>query len=135
MFVFKLKSDEKAFIGFLRSVIMESIKDIAEVLAVLIAEKGNYTYVDKLGYAPSKDLVIYYIREALRDLHSLLRSNQKWDNPKAKAKADQINFDRVEKGIQDLAKLDPKDKKKLREVTALISAKALSISATLVKEG
>lgn len=135
MFVFKLKSDKKAFIGFLHSVIMEFVKDIAEVLAILIAEKGNYTYVDKLGYAPSKDLAVHYIRDALRDLHSLLRSNQKWDNPKAKAKADQINFDRVERGIQDLSKLDPKDKKKLREITALISAKALSISATLVREG
>jgi CRISPR-associated protein Csa5 len=134
LFIFKLRSDEKAFIGFLRSVIMEFAKDIAEVLAVLIAEKGNYTYVDKLGYAPSKDLAIYYIREALRDLHSLINS-QRWENSKAKEKADKINFDRVERGIQDLAKLDPKDKKKLREVTALISAKALSISATLIKEG
>jgi len=114
---------------------MEFAKDVAEVLAVLIAEKGNYTYVDKLGYAPSKDLAVYYIREALRDLHSLLRSDQRWENSKAKEKADKINFDRVERGIQDLAKLDPRDKKKLREITALISAKALSISATLVKEG
>ncbi len=111
---------------------MEFAKDIAEVLAVLIAEKGNYTYVDKLGYAPSKDLAVYYIREALRDLHSLINS-QRWENSKAKERANRINFDRVERGIQDLAKLD--DKKKLREITALISAKALSISATLMKEG
>ncbi len=112
---------------------MEYARDIAEVLAVLIAEKGNYTYVDKLGYTPSKDLAIYYIREALRDLHSLI-NGQRWENRRAKEMAYRINFDRVEKGIQDLAKLDPKDKKKLREITALISAKALSISASL-REG
>jgi len=109
---------------------MEYARDIAEVLAVLIAEKGNYTYVDKLGYTPSKDLAVYYIREALRDLHSLINS-QKWENQKAKEFAKKINFDRVEKGIQSLAKLD--EKKELRRVTALISAEALSISASLME--
>ncbi len=109
-------------------------RDLAKVLAILIAEEGNYTYVDKLGYAPSKDLAVYYVREALRDLHSLINS-QRWENPRAKEEADQINFDRVERSIQELAKLDSKDKKKLREITALISAKALSISASLMKEG
>jgi CRISPR-associated protein Csa5 len=110
----------------------ELTKDIAEVLAVLIAEKGNYTYVDKLGYAPSRDLAIYYLREALRDLHSLIRGKS-FENSKAKEKAEKINFDRVERGIQELAKIN--DKKELREITALISAKALSISATLIREG
>ena len=109
---------------------MEFAKDIAEVLAVLIAEKRSYTYVDKLGYAPSKDLAVYYIREALRDLHSLLNS-QRWENEKARELAEKINFERVEKGIQEIEKIDPTDKKGLREVTSLISAKALSISASL----
>ena len=111
---------------------MEYVRDIAEVLAVLVAEKGNYTYVDKLGYAPSKDLAIYYIREALRDLHSLINS-QRWENSKARERAGRINFDRVELGIQEISKLDPRDKKRLREITALISAKALSISASLME--
>ncbi len=112
---------------------MEFTKDLAEVLAILIAEKKNYTYVDKLGYAPSKDLAIYYIREALRDLHSLLNS-QRWEHTKAKKRAEGIDFGKVEKSIQEIEKINPTDKKRLREITALISAKALSISASLIKE-
>ena len=53
----------------------ELTREVAKVLSVLIAEKENYTYVDKLGYAPSKDLAIFYIREALRDFSFF---NKRW---------------------------------------------------------
>ena len=110
----------------------ELTREVAKVLSVLIAEKENYTYVDKLGYAPSKDLAIFYIREALRDFHSLIRGGR-FDNSKAKDLAEKINFGKVERCLDELNKID--DKKALREFLAMISAKALSISATIMKEG
>jgi CRISPR-associated protein Csa5 len=36
-----------------------SIENIAKVLA-LLATQGNYTYIDKMGYVPSKDLFISF---------------------------------------------------------------------------
>ncbi len=101
---------------------------LAKLLAVLVAENGSYTYVDKLGYAPSKDLVLYYLREALRDFHSL-RNKTQWDNPKAFAEAGDIKMEFVEKEIEDIAKVT--GLKDLREVVSLITAKALSTASRL----
>ncbi|MGC8933494.1 MAG: hypothetical protein ACP5LQ_09460 [Candidatus Methanodesulfokora sp.] len=53
------------------SVRLSRVKSIAELLAVLVTKNKSYTYVDKLGYALSKDLMLYYLREVLRDFHSL----------------------------------------------------------------
>ena len=39
-----------------------SLAELAKVLAVLVAEEGNYTYVDKLGYVPSRDLAVFYLK-------------------------------------------------------------------------
>jgi len=102
---------------------------IAELLAVLVAENKSYTYVDKLGYAPSKDLVLYYLREALRDFHSL-RNKPQWDNPKAFDEAKRIDMESVEKEIQGIEKIS--GMKELREVVSLITAKALSIASRLM---
>jgi len=102
--------------------------NLAKLLAVLVAENGSYTYVDKLGYAPSKDLVLYYLREALRDFHSL-RNKTQWDNPKAFAEAGDIKMEFVEKEIEDIAKVT--GLKDLREVVSLITAKALSTASRL----
>ncbi|MCD6348504.1 MAG: type I-A CRISPR-associated protein Csa5 [Candidatus Korarchaeota archaeon] len=100
---------------------------IAELLAVLIAENEEYTFVDKLGYAPSKDLVLYYLREALRDYHSLL--NQGFKNSKAKERADSIELDKIEKGIEEIGGIQ--GSKELREKISLMTAKALAIAASL----
>ena len=109
----------------------ENIRSLAEVLAALIAERGEYTYVDKLGYAPSRDLAIYYLREALRDLHSLMRS-RRIENKEVRELLKKIRFDRVEWGLKEISEI--KDRKELREVTSLISSNALSLSAGLVRE-
>jgi len=105
-----------------------SLTELAKVLAVLVAEEGNYTYVDKLGYVPSKDLAAFYIREALRDLHSLLRK-EKFENKKAEELAKEIKFDKIETALENLTRIS--DKKELREKTSLIAAKALTISAKM----
>ena len=112
---------------------MGLMKDnLARLLAVLVAENRSYTYVDKLGYAPSRDLVLYYLREALRDFISL-KNKPQWDNTKAFAAAGEINMGFVEKDIEDLAKIA--GLKELREAVSLITAKALSMASTLMAEG
>ena len=102
--------------------------EVAKVLAVLVAEERNYTYVDKLGYVPSKDLAVFYLKEALRDLHSLLRKGE-FENKKAGELASKIRYDKVENALDELTKVS--DRKELREKTSLIAAKALAISAKL----
>jgi CRISPR-associated protein Csa5 len=103
-------------------------ENLAKLLAVLVAENNSYTYVDKLGYAPSKDLVLYYLREALRDFHSL-KNKTKWDNTKASDEAEKIDMKRVEEDLEDVAKIS--SMKELREVVSLIAAKALSTASRL----
>lgn len=105
-----------------------SLVELAKVLAVLVAEEGNYTYVDKLGYVPSKDLAVFYLKEALRDLHSLLRKGE-FENKEARELASKIKYDGVEKALEELTKVS--DRKELREKTSLLAAKALAISAKL----
>ncbi len=108
----------------------DKLTEVAKVLAVLVAEEGNYTYVDKLGYAPSKDLAIFYLKEALRDLHSL-RRKERFENSGAEKLASEIKYgeDGVERALEELANVS--NRKELREKTSLIAAKALTISAKL----
>ncbi len=103
------------------------LDEVAKVLAVLVAENKNYSYVDKLGYAPSKDLALFYLKEALRDLHSLI--GKEFENKEAKELAKKISFEVVETCLDFIAKIS--SRKELREVTAIIASKALAISAGL----
>ena len=113
-----------------------SIENIAKVLA-LLATQGNYTYIDKMGYVPSKDLLTYYLRESLRDFHSLLRTGLKeeeakdlYDSLVTDIKENKINLDR---SIDTIVNSIPEgDRKKLREISSLIAAKALAISAKYI---
>jgi len=114
-----------------------SIENVSKVLA-LLATQGNYTYIDKMGYVPSKDLLTYYLRESLRDFHSLLRTGLK-EEEEAKdlynslvtdIKENKINLDR---SIDTIVNSIPEgDRKKLREISSLIAAKALAISAKYI---
>lgn len=114
-----------------------SIENISKVLA-LLASQGNYTYIDKLGYVPSKDLLIYYLREALRDFHSLIRGGLKEEKGKelyesftSQVKEDKVNLDL---SINTLSESIPEgDNKKLREIASLIAAKALALSAKYIE--
>lgn len=106
------------------------MSDIAELLAVLVAENWSYTYVDKLAYAPSKDLVLYYLREALRDFHSL-KNKPQWDNPRAREEIEKVSMERVEREIQELGEVERM--KELRERVSLITAKALAIASKLME--
>ncbi|MGB9760003.1 MAG: type I-A CRISPR-associated protein Csa5 [Thermoproteota archaeon] len=107
----------------------EEIKvwNTSKALAVLIAEQKSYSYVDKLGYATSRDLVLFYLKEALRDLHSL--KNKEFENKRAEEEFKSIRFDYLDKEIEDISKIE--SKQKLREITSLIASKALALSMNL----
>lgn len=107
---------------------MQGVDELARVLAILIAEQGNYTYVDKLSNAPSKELAIFHIREALRDFNSLL-SKEKFSNPKAKEEISKVYFRGLEDQIAALSKIE--DRRELKETVSLIGAKALTLAARL----
>jgi len=107
------------------------MSSIAELLAVLVAENESYTYVDKLAYAPSKDLVFYYLREALRDFHSL-KNKPGWEHPEAREEADKLDMEKVERELQGLEKVEKI--KELRERVSLITAKALAIASRLMEK-
>ena len=114
------------------------IENISTMLAILVAGENNYTYIDKIGYAPSKDLLIFYLKEALRDFHSVVRSG-KLKNEDAKdllnsflEKLKSSNVD-LNKSLDEISEIIT-DRQSLREISSLISAKALAISAKHVKK-
>ncbi|MCC6014023.1 MAG: type I-A CRISPR-associated protein Csa5 [Candidatus Verstraetearchaeota archaeon] len=108
-----------------------NLRELGKILGILIAEEGSYTYVDKLAYAPSKDLVTFYLREALRDLHSLMRKTR-FENEKTPNELKSINFEIIENCIQKLR--DVEDRRELRELTSIIASMALTYSASLIQE-
>jgi len=105
------------------------IEEISKALAVLVAEARNYSYVDKLGYAPSKDLAIFYLKEALRDLHSMM--GKKFESEETEKAVKEIKFEQIDFALQEISKIS--DRKELREITSLIASKALTKSAKLRK--
>ncbi len=105
------------------------MENISRLLAVLLAESRNYAYIDRLGYSPSRDLALFYIREALRDFHSI--QNRGWRNEKAKNEAEKIDMNYVDREIAEIGKIS--GMKELREKTSLITARALAIASTLIE--
>ena len=104
-------------------------EQIPNILAVLIAERGSYTYIDKIGYSPSRDLTLFYIREALRAFHSLLNQDS-WSNKKARELAmEEIEYNGVNSELEKIAGVS--NLIELREIVSLITAKALSKAAEL----
>lgn len=94
--------------------------ELAKVLALLAAQ-NNYSYIDKIAQATSKDLVLYHIREALRDYHTLLKGEEI-----------NINIDRLADEIDELMKVE--NIAQLREKTSFIAAEALAIALGKKKE-
>jgi len=104
------------------------LDDLAKVLAVLVVEEGSYTYVDKLGNAPSVDLALHYIREALRDFHSLLRKGS-LEHEELRGLLEDVgrNINRLQVTLSDVSKIE--DRKELRKIVSLVSSKALALAA------
>jgi len=101
--------------------------NMSRLLAVLMNEQGGYTYVDKLGNSPSKDLAIFYLREALRDYHSIL--SRGFGKASSDEEAKWINFVQVENEVNQIENI--LGTRELREKLSLISAKSLAILAKL----
>jgi len=96
--------------------------EFPKVLAALIVEREDYSHVDKIGYAQSKDLLMFHAREALRDLQTLIRLGglQRLD-------VSQIDYERIERDFQRMANI--KTSRELREVASFISGEALALAA------
>jgi CRISPR-associated protein Csa5 len=115
-----------------------AIDKLAQILAALVAD-GNYTYVDRLANAPSIDLALFYLREAIRDFHSLMRQGPK--NAKVNELIKRIkeelkddSSEKLGKALSEIYNYCDSDPKKVREVMSLIGAKALAISARYISE-
>jgi CRISPR type I-A-associated protein Csa5 len=113
----------------------ENVDIMAEMLGFLVAE-GNYTYVDKVGQAPSSDFLIFYLQEALRDFHSLTRGElRNVDRESLEKFIDRIKGGEVDldKALDEIAKTVRGCPKNLREVCSLLSAKALAKSLKFIR--
>ena len=99
------------------------------MLAVLVAERSSYTYVDRVGNAPSKDTLLFYLRESLRDFSSLL--DRGFESIKAKDEVEKIDMDGVNSELEIIKRIDPSDRKRLREISSIISAKALALAVKI----
>ena len=99
---------------------------LPRLLAVLTVE-GGPTYVDKVSHAPSKDLALLYIEEALRDADALRRAGRTgFESGAAFREFSKINWNYVREEIEALKGV--RSARELREVLAYISAKALAIA-------
>jgi CRISPR-associated protein Csa5 len=104
------------------------MRNLARVLAILNVEQGSYTYIDKLSQAVSRDLALYYIREALRDYHSLM--NRGFQSEEAKKTSEHVIFSELESEIDLIRSIQ--DPAKLREELSAIAAQALAESGRLL---
>ncbi len=102
--------------------------NISRILGVLVAERESYSYVDKVGYAPSRDTLLFYLKEAFRDFNSLLSSG--FENTTAGSEAKRVNLREAERELLEIESIN--DRRKLREVSSLISSRALLIAARLM---
>jgi CRISPR-associated protein Csa5 len=104
------------------------IRNLARVLAILNVEQGSYTYIDKISQSVSRDLALYYIREALRDYHSLV--NKGFQFEETKKTSEYVIFSELESEIELIRSIQ--DPAKLREELSTIAAQALAESGRLL---
>lgn len=106
---------------------------LSKVLAVLMVEEGP-SHVDRIARAPSKDLALTYVQEALRDAHSLMGLSR--DAFRVKAAHDLLKEVRAEFLDRDILTLSSvKTYRELREALALIAARAIAIASKLTLKG
>ncbi|MEM0085962.1 MAG: hypothetical protein QXZ48_07015 [Zestosphaera sp.] len=104
------------------------IYELSKVLAALLVEQGSYSHIDRVSQASSKDLVLYYFREALRDFHSLL--SRGFEKNVVAELSKTINFAELESELSEFS--EAKDIIQLREKTSLIAAQALAEAGRLL---
>ncbi len=106
------------------------LNDLARILGILAAGQGSYTHIDKLSNAPSTELALFYIREALRDFNSFLSKNI--DDKKIEKEIQEIkSLKTIEENLDKIAQLS---RRELKEKASIICSKALIIAARLKME-
>lgn len=106
---------------------------LSKILAVLMVEEGP-SHVDRIARAPSKDLALTYVQEALRDAHSLMGLGR--DAFKVKAAYDmlrEVKADFLDKDVLALSSVSTY--RELREALALIAARAIALASKLTLRG
>ena len=106
---------------------------LSKILAVLMVEEGP-SHVDRIARAPSKDLALTYVQEALRDAHSLVGLGK--DAFKVKAAYDMlrdVKADFLDKDVLALSSVSTY--RELREALALIAARAIALASKLTLRG
>ncbi len=97
---------------------------ISKVLAALLLEAGP-SHIDRISRAPSKDLALTYIHEALRDVYSLMNlGRESFKVGEAHDLLSNVKREFLEREVNALDSL--KTYRELREALALISAKAIA---------
>ena len=105
-------------------------KSLPKMLAVLAVGGGSPAYIDKLSHAPSKDLALFYIEEALRDMTTLAKTpRDAWKSDKAYEEMKYISWKELENELDSLRNV--KEGRELREILSFITAKALARYAKL----
>jgi CRISPR-associated protein Csa5 len=97
--------------------------ELPRLLAILAAETGSYSYIDKISNAPNRELALKYIQEALRDYNSLL-TREAFDNQKAFEETVYLNTKNLDEEIEQIKQIT--NPRTLKETLAYISAKALT---------
>ncbi len=111
------------------TVLVLEFVQLPRLLAVLTVE-GGPTYVDKVSHAPSKDLALLYIEEALRDADALRRAGRAgFESGRAFEEFSRIDWEWVKKEVAAIKGIG--GARELREALAYISAKALAIAQAL----
>ena len=91
------------------------VENLARLLARIVNETNNINVIDRIANAPTRELLVFYISQALRDYVSL-------DN-KGESKA-KINLASISRLLDRIEAID--DRKELLELQSLIAAKALA---------
>ncbi len=106
---------------------------LSKVLAVLMVEEGP-SHIDRIARAPSKDLALTYVQEALRDAHSLMGLGR--DAFRVPAAYDLLKGVKAEFLDKDVLALSSvRTYRELREALALIAARAIAIASKLTLRG
>lgn len=106
-----------------------SSPELAKLLAILLVEQESFSYIDKLSQTSSKDLALYYLREALRDYHSL--ANRGFEKRVVEDAAKFINFNKIEQEIAEINEFT--DLIQLRGKLSFVAAEALAKAGEFIR--
>jgi len=110
---------------------------MAKLLAILVADRERFSYIDRIANAPSIDSVLWYLREALRDFYSLKRMLRKMvakgpTEEKLWKWMNEIDDNKVNIFLEKLSGIE--DRIELRKTVSLLCGKALALADRFMSE-